>query len=60
MKEVGGVFMKDGQLWEILKYDYIEDSYVCNNLSSLELEIDKFREEEMGDKKDEKLRIKIQ
>ncbi len=52
--------MKDGQLWEILKYDYIEDSYVCNNLSSLELEIDKFREEEMGDKKDEKLRIKIQ
>lgn len=50
MKESGGVFKKDGQLWEILKYDYIEDSYVCKNLSSLDFQIKKFSEEEMGDK----------
>jgi len=49
-KEIGGIFKKNDEVWEILKYDNLEDSYICHNLSAHNYQSKKFREEEMEDK----------
>jgi len=50
-KETGGTFKKDGEVWEIVRYDNLKDSYVCKKLNSIDGNTRKFKEEEMEGKK---------
>ena len=49
-KEIGGIFKKDGEVWEILRYEILEDSYVCQKLNSIDNKTRKFKAEEMEGK----------
>lgn len=47
-KGIGDTFKRDSGIWEIVKYDSYEDSYICHRLDTFNFQIKNFRREEIG------------
>lgn len=51
MKDIGDIFKNDIGKWEIIRYDVLEDKYICHKLDSFRYETRKFSIEEIEEAK---------